>query len=846
MDKRLQDNLQNVQQDYIAPFLWLHNENDSDILSEIQHVWDSGIRSICLESRIHPEFCRQDWWDDIKLIFQECKKRGMKVWILDEKNYPSGHGNGCFKEKYKELRPWGITECHMDVAGPVTEGGAMADCWLEREGDEILAVLAAKHVPNCEKYSEVLDITDGLKGNMVYFTLPEGMWRIIFLIKTQRGYYKHRLWHGDKLNYLATEKIIEEIYQPHYDRFSEYFGSTFLGFFSDEPSFGNDTATNPSFEIKLGEAFRHHPWSNRVYERMQEIYGEDVNRAMTGLWFDVEGVAEEVRYRFMDIISDEYRKNYSGVLADWCHEHGVKYIGHIIEDNNCHCMTKSGPAHYFRALDGQDMSGIDVVLNQLIPGLTECSNTGFVAHNHMQSDFFHYVLGKLASSFAHIDPKKKGRAMCEIFGAYGWAEGTKIMKYLTDHMLVRGINYFVPHAFSPKPNDTDCPPNFYDTGNNPQYKFFKNTMEYMNRMSHMLNDGVHISSCAILYDAGSKWMNKGLLPMEQVAKVLYDHHLDYDIIPLDYLDQIQEGKLQGENYNVLILPYVEHIPTEIMHKLQNADIKVITVSEKEWNSGFENVLLADLVDYLNGHYGCDVSTDYQGIYLRHYHYSRNDAQIYMFTNEGTYETIETTVRLSAFSGGKYIVYDAFENKAVSCVSDTGEIRLSLPPYNSIVILCGDVSFEGVEEAKEMQLLSEKELDLSYDIIVARSNSESFVPFKRASGLCNITSAENLPDFSGHIRYDAEFELESAKTLELDLGNVGEVAELYINQKYLGSRQFPPYSFDISQYVTVGKNRMRIIVSNHNGYERRDCFSKFMLFEPSGLLGPVKMRELGEK
>ena len=40
--------------------------------------------------------------------------------------------------------------------------------------------------------------------------------------------------------------------------------------------------------------------------------------------------------------------------------------------------------------------------------------------------------------------------MCEIFGAYGWMEGTKLMKWLVDHMLVRGINWLVPHAFSPK------------------------------------------------------------------------------------------------------------------------------------------------------------------------------------------------------------------------------------------------------------------------------------------------------------------------------------------------------------------------------------------------------------
>ena len=40
--------------------------------------------------------------------------------------------------------------------------------------------------------------------------------------------------------------------------------------------------------------------------------------------------------------------------------------------------------------------------------------------------------------------------MCEAFGAYGWNEGLKTMKWIADHLLVRGVNYIVPHAFDPK------------------------------------------------------------------------------------------------------------------------------------------------------------------------------------------------------------------------------------------------------------------------------------------------------------------------------------------------------------------------------------------------------------
>lgn len=59
--------------------------------------------------------------------------------------------------------------------------------------------------------------------------------------------------------------------------------------------------------------------------------------------------------------------------------------------------------------------------------------------------------------------------MCELFGAYGWYEGTRLEKWLVDYMLVRGVNRLVPHAFdcAPFPN-ADCPPHFGADGQTPR------------------------------------------------------------------------------------------------------------------------------------------------------------------------------------------------------------------------------------------------------------------------------------------------------------------------------------------------------------------------------------------
>ena len=116
--------------------------------------------------------------------------------------------------------------------------------------------------------------------------------------------------------------------------------------------------------------------------------------------------------------------------------------------------------------------------NQMIPGQHVLDHAAPVAGKIVDPKFFHYTLAKLASSHSHIQPLKKNRAMCELFGAFGWAEGLPMMKYLVDHMLVCGITSFVPHAFSPKYQDADCHPHFYARGTNSQYPLFRELMLY--------------------------------------------------------------------------------------------------------------------------------------------------------------------------------------------------------------------------------------------------------------------------------------------------------------------------------------------------------------------------------
>ena len=91
----------------------------------------------------------------------------------------------------------------------------------------------------------------------------------------------------------------------------------------------------------------------------------------------------------------------------------------MLED--CDSNANLGPSmgHFFRGLSGQHMAGIDNIGGQVVPGAQDAPRR---QPQMCQDDagFYHYMLGRMGASAAAVDPKKKGRCMCENFGAYGW------------------------------------------------------------------------------------------------------------------------------------------------------------------------------------------------------------------------------------------------------------------------------------------------------------------------------------------------------------------------------------------------------------------------------------------
>jgi hypothetical protein len=140
------------------------------------------------------------------------------------------------------------------------------------------------------------------------------------------------------------------------------------------------------------------------------------------------------------------------------------------------------------------------------------------------------------------------------------------------------------------------------------------------------------------------------------------------------------------------------------------------------------------------------------------------------------------------------------------------------------------------------------------------------PARKLERLLSWTEIDGMQYYSGCVAYEASFSLEEAHLgpgigLELDLGDVREVATVLINGTKAGDLWMPPYAIDIQKLVRTGVNSIKVEVTNllinkilglpnadhgdvHRTYgkrfpdprEKQECHP-----QPSGLLGPVMIK-----
>ena len=843
--KKVSENLANQNSHYLYPFFWQHGQSDEKIEEYMDQMQAQGIYNVCIESRPHPDFLGQGWWDTMDFIIAKAKRDGLKIWILDDAKFPTGYANGkvpeSLKKKYLNMR-------RFDLVGPNRYGQLDLRMIVDmktygkdqrHQNDRFFkAFIARNDLSAKEAFIEdsLVDITAGYENGYLNFELGCDHYSIFVLYHTECGEEAATTDYLDPTLKEATDILIREVYQQHYDHYKNEFGKTIVGFFSDEPRFGNIKGP----DAIISKTAMPLPYNYLIGQKLEEL-DRDYGKSLVYLFAGQSKAASDMRFNYMDVVSRLYQENFSQHLGKWCHDHQVEYVGHVIEDNNAHARLGYGPGHYFRAMAGQDMAGIDIIGGQVVPGMDyyhEAFSTG-----GSDGEFYHYALVNMGASCAKLDPKKKGRLMCEAYGAYGWIEGLKMMKWISDHMISHGVNVIVPHAFSPKEfPDWDCPPHFYAHGKNPQYPYFHHLTGYLDRLCHLFGGGHKCARVGVLYHAFGEWSGEAMM-FQKVLKQLQQNQISCDVIPEDYLMEAHLGadhfEINNYDYELLVVPHAQRLPQFLIEQLEllaeNVPVYFVDGYPEDFVCNKTHLVALDNLSGILEKYQ-DIKTTHFEPALVCYKYKQDDGKVYFLTNESVTKTITTRVVLNETSN--FARYDAFENEIYKLggeLTSAGLVfDLELAPYQSVVLV--EMSGAKVASIKGNLLMAVDEATISlkgFDNVAYRE-----IETRKITDYLG----KRYPDFSGSIKY--EFNLELAdKRVMLELEEADETITIQVNGQDVATFIAPPYLVDLSPYAKTGTNTIIIIATNTLYRNQRDAFSSYLASEPLGIVSPIKIHEV---
>ena len=491
----------------------------------------------------------------------------------------------------------------------------------------------------------------------------------------------------------------------------------------------------------------------------------------------------------------------------------------------------------------QDMAGVDLVGGQLMP--EKDFTQAWYGCPEGDGAFYHYGLAKLASSAARIAPDKRGRSFAELLAVYGDISGSRLRRFVIDHLLVNGVNHMIP---------ADA----YGGGFPEAYN--RVIHDYTNRMCALLNSTTPIIKTALLYHAEAEWYGGAYQPFHTAAKVLSQAQISYDVIPADvfsdrdfYAVDTSRGLIvNGNRYEALIVPASTAVPRCVAAFFEEAertgfpvffsDRKPSCLAEtggRLTEKYGEAVPVSELAKVVSQVIKSDFSIDKPCPFLRINHMTGLGGDFYFLHNEGV--PMDAIATLDTAGPVTLIDMSRMKAQAISASSQGGkaQIRLRLTTHEARLLFCGDPAALGlpVDSAEEER---EEPLRTVWHVRLENGGETDMTVLR------SLNARDLYPRFTGNAVYSAKVVFrDGAKRLMLE--DVNDACTVFVNGIEAGKAVAPPYRFDITGIARTGENDIQIHVTTNAARAETDKFlagvgavsaSTFNPLLPGGLTGGV--------
>lgn len=604
----------NIPKEYIDPprefsvmpfWFWNDTLKDEEILRQISDFEEHGVYGFVIHPRIGlPEnvsWLSASMIQSMKLAITEAKKRGMYVILYDEGMYPSGSSGGQVVARNPQHAARGVAK-------------------IDLKPDE---------KPSLKPDQNLITIIDRPEGDRVAIVdqPSEGVIRGLHYIGEGTESITEELPPaGDILNPDAVSSFMELVYEKYADEFSEYFGETIIGIFTDEPSM---LGRNSIEGIK--------PGNKKLLKQINEILGYDITPFLADLWYNDSPDALKHRLDYNRAINICLGENYYKRLSNWCKEHGIALMGHPAGSMDI------GAELYFQ------IPGQDLVWRYVEPGPKALEGE-------------HSTMAKCASSaMIHLGFRRNSN---ELYGAYGHNLTYNEMSWLANWCFVRGQNLFFPHAFYYSvrgPRFDERPP---DVGpNSGWWDKYKTYADACRRLSWINTDSKQVCDIAILCEAD--W-----LPYRS-AKTLYQRQKDFNYLEIRHLlkDCIIDKTgihISGMTYKTLVIDSITYLQPEIVTKLKMLEENgQLIVNSDSWTAGsFSKAAIYmnpdELISEINRVSPADLQISPASENIRYRHVIKGNSHYYILFNE---EDLEEIFRINTPIKGRYEWLDPYTGES---------------------------------------------------------------------------------------------------------------------------------------------------------------------------------------
>lgn len=818
----MQINLNHMREQFLEPdgsytplpfWFWNGNLEQEELLRQLHDFRDKGVEGFVLHPRIGiPDtlpYLSEAFMDLVEIVTDEAAKLNMQVILYDEGMYPSGSANGEIVRRRPDYASRGLVMLEQLVKD--TRAWTIP---LE-EGDRIVSVQAVRKTgPNVDQMDHSSTRLITAADRTVSFNPPDDEeWSYIAFIDRFSNGTIRGIHYGqddgepdapraaDLLNPEAVQLFIELTHERYYARIGRHFGQSVIAMFTDEPDL-------------LGRRHRKgmQPWTADFLEEFIRFGNREEDLA--ALWLDTDGNAAEIRSRYRKAVRDRMERAFYKPLHDWCEEHGIALTGHPAASDDI------GLLRYFH------IPGQDVVWRWLAPE----DDKGVTGK--------HSTMGKCSADSARHRNKLKNLNEC--FGVCGignsWALTADDMKWYLDWLFVRGVNMICPHAFYYSIEGKRLHERAPDVGPHniwwPEYGRFS---QYMKRMSWVMTGSVNQTQVAVLCHADHlSW---------ELTRPLYEHQIEFNYLEEELLQKdcvMEEGliSIANQQYGIVLLEDANQFETETLERLEEfirqggvvlehnrESLRLDRSVQTGWEILDSAIEMADRLKLLLPYRAefKPASPD-----LRMSHVKKDGIHLYVLVNEGD-SSIEGS--LFVHEQGTIEVWDAW-NGAVR-PAQTGlraggmDISLQIERRQSLIIAldpAGAVTSGAIRTREEASV---EDFSDGWSV----DGLEGFIP------LTSWTEWEGKAHFSGTLIYTREIQWDRTDSYEdivLHLGEVHEMARVFLNGELVDVRLWSPYCFSLKEHLQQGTNLLQVEVTNTlaNRYDNKSF--------TSGLLGPVSI------